>query len=364
LYVIIEGKSIEYNDERNFLNRRFFMAWGKMLVRTAAGFTGKAITFIFAVFCVITGLLGEVSAQTGTGTVRNRADFSPVRNIQVIMREVICPVYGMNLSCSIGPALDTTTTGINGVFTIGNHGGFLTLTDIDSMKNGSFQPRSIMQPLSMLTGPGSVLYMVPKNTTYPVRGKALSSPDNLPINGIRAVLSRSTPVYSQMPPYTYPDLITPLDTVFSDANGLVVFACDTEITKAIISVSDIDSVDNGGRFLATSSGYFSPINDTATTIISMNKDLTPVSRPLTERVSSTAPVIRTIDGVVSVALRNWQPLMHAQVLILDARGVTVARLQPSAGGIVKWYTSRVPCGIYCLCLEGSGNPLVARLLLP
>jgi hypothetical protein len=362
LYIIIKGKSIEYNDSRNFLSRRFFMAWGKMLVRTAAGFTGKAITFIFAVFCVITGLFNEVSAQTGTGTVRSRADFSPIRNIQVIMSDLMCPLYGMYLPCSIGRAVDTTTTGINGVFTVSTTataGGAITLTDIDSTKNGSFQPRSIMSVLPTLTGPGSVLYMVPKNTAYPVRGKVLSYPDSLPIKRIQGVLWQSTPRTGP-----YPDYVAPLDTAFSDSNGLIAFALDTEITKAFISVSDIDSVDNGGKFLARTSGTFSPIDDTATTVLFMGKDITPVSRSLAERVSSAAPVIRTIDGVVSVALRNWQALMGAQVLILDARGVTVARLQPSAGGIIKWYTSRVPRGIYCLCLEGSGNPLVARIMLP
>lgn len=340
------------------------MAWGKTLVRTAAGFTGKAITLIFAVFCVITGLFSEGSAQPVTGTVRSRADFSPIRNIQVILSDLMCPLYGMYLPCSIGRAVDTATTGNNGVFTISSTamaGGFLTLTDIDSTKNGSFQPRSIMSVLPTLTGPGSVLYMVPKNTAYPVRGKVLSYPDSLPIKGILAVLWQSIPRTGYPP---LPDYIAPLDTAFSDANGSITFALDTEITTAKISVSDIDSVENGGRFLANSSGYFSPINDTATTIIYMGKDLTPVSRPLTERASSAAPVIRTIDGVVSVALRNWQPRMHAQVLILDARGVTVARLQPSAGGIVKWNTSRVPRGIYCMCIEGSGIPTVARIILP
>ena len=334
------------------------MAWGKMLVRTAAGFTGKAITFIFAVFCVITGLFSEGSAQSVTGTVRSRADFSPIRNIQVIMREVMCPLYGMYLPCVLGRGLDTTKTGTNGAFTIGSstiYGRALELNDIDSTLNGSFQSRTIMNTT------GGVVYLVPKNTTYPVKGKILSLPDNLPIKGIPAVLWQSTP-RSGPPPS--PDYIAPLDTAFSDANGLITFALDTEITKAFISVSDIDSADNGGRFLATSSGYFSPINDTATTIIYMNKDLTPVSRPLTERVSSAAPVIRTVDGVVSVALRNWQPLMHAQVLILDARGVTVARLQPSAGGSVKWYTGRAPRGIYFLRPEGLGSHLIARILLP
>jgi hypothetical protein len=241
-------------------------------------------------------------------------------------------------------------------------GGFLTLTDIDSTKNGSFQPRSIMSVLPTLTGPGSVLYMVPKNATYPVRGKVLSYPDSLPIKQIQGVLWQSIPRTGQYPPM--PDYIAPLDTAFSDANGSLAFALDTEITKAFISVSDIDSVDNGGKFLARTSGTFSPIDDTATTVLFMGKDITPVSRSLAERVSSAAPVIRTVDGVVSVALRNWQSRMRAQVIILNARGVTVARLQPSAGGIVKWNTNRVPRGIYCMCLEGSGTPLVARIMLP
>jgi hypothetical protein len=359
VYIIIEGKRIAHDDSRYFLNRRFLMAWVKMLVRTAAGFTGKAITLIFAVFCVITGLFSEVSAQAVTGTVRNRADFSPIRNIQVIMREVMCPLYGMNLPCVLGRGLDTTTSGNNGAFTIGSstiYGQALELNDIDGIQNGSFQSRMVMSRA------GGVLYMVPKNATYPVRGKVLSYPDNLPIKGIPAVLWQSIPRSGQYPPM--PDYIAPLDTAFSDANGSIIFALDTEITKATISVSDIDSVENGGRFLATSSGYFSPINDTATTIIYMSKDLTPVSRPLAERVSSAAPVIRTVDGVVSVALRNWQPRMHAQVIILNARGVTVARLQQSAGGIVKWNTDRVPRGIYCMCIEGSEIPIVARIVLP
>jgi hypothetical protein len=332
------------------------------LVRTTAGFMGKAITFIFALFCVSTGLLGDVSAQPVSGTVRSRADFSPIRNIQVIMREVMCPLYGMNLPCALGRGVDTTTTGADGAFTIGSnamYGSALELADTDSTLNGSFQPRLIMNRN------GGVLYMIPKNATYPVRGKILSSPDNKPINGIRAVLCQSTPVKSQYPPYNpYPDLITPMDTVFSDANGSVVFALDTEITKAIISVYDIDSTNNGGRFLATASGNFSPINDTATTTLYMSKDNTPVSRPSIERASSAAPVIRAADGVVSVALKNWQPLMQSQIIILDARGVTVARLQPSAGGSMKWYTSRAPRGIYFLRLEGLGSQLIARILLP
>lgn len=337
------------------------MTCGKTLIRTAAGFTGKAITFIFAVFCVMTGLFSEVSAQAVTGTVRSRADFSPIRDIQVVMREVLCPLYGMNLPCVLGPGVDTTTTGTNGAFTIGSntiYGSALELTDTDGIQNGSFQPRLIMNRN------GGVLYMVPKNGTYPVRGKILSSPDNKPINGIRAVLCRSTPVSSQYPPYTYADLITPMDTVFSDSNGSVVFALDTEIAKAIISASDIDSVDNGGKFLATSSGSFSPINDTATTIITMNKDQTPVSHPVSGREPSAAPFIRSGSGFVSVALRNWKSSMQSHVLILDARGVTVARLQPSAGGIVKWNTGGVPGGLYCMCLEGFGIPLVARIMLP
>jgi hypothetical protein len=335
------------------------------LVRTTAGFMGKAITFIFALFCVITGLLGDVSAQTVTGTVRSRADFSPIRNIQVIMREVMCPLYGMGLPCVAGRGVDTTTTGTNGAFTIGSntiYGSALELTDTDSTLNGSFQPRNIMQSSSFLNG--RVLYMIPKNTTYQVKGKVQILGDGQTISGIRAVLCRSTPVNSQYPPYTYPDLITPMDTVFSDANGSVVFALDTEITKAIISVSDIDSVDNGGKFLAAVSGSFSPINDTATTIITMNKDQTPVSHPISGREPSTAPFIRSGNGFVSVALRNWKSSMQSQVLILDARGVTVARLQPSAGGIVKWNTDRVPRGLYCMCLEGSGILLVARIMLP
>jgi hypothetical protein len=336
------------------------MAWGKTLIRAAAGCTGKAITFIFAVFCVMTGLFSEVSAQTVTGTVRSRADFSPIRGIQVIMREVMCPLYGMNLPCVPGRGVDTTTTGINGAFTIGSstiYGSALELTDTDGTQNGSFQPRLIMNRN------GGVLYMIPKNATYQVKGKVLSQEDSQPIKGIRAELFRSTSGSTASCPLC-PTINTPLDTAFSDAKGLVAFDVDSEITNAIISVSDIDSVDNGGKFLAAVSGAFSPINDTGTTIISMKKDQTPVARPISGREPCTAPFIRSGDGFVSVTLRNWESSMQSHVLILDTRGVTIARLQPSAGGIVKWNTGGVPRGFYCMCLEGSKNPLVARIMLP
>jgi hypothetical protein len=333
--------------------------------RAIAGCMGKAITFIFALFCVITGIVNEVSAQPTTGTVRSRADFSPIRDIQVIMREVMCPVYGMTSTCSPGHALDTAMTGNGGAFTFDStpaRAGCLSLNDIDSSKNGSFQSRTVLSA-SVLKKNGSVLYMVPKDAAYQVKAKVISQEDNKPINGIMAVLCQ--PTVNCILPYDFCYTTNvPIDTAYSNSEGSIIFELKSEQSKAVIAVSDIDSSKNGGKFLAATSAAFSPIDDTAATIIQMKKDISSIAHPFYERESSASPSIGMTKGVVSIAFNDHQVASQSQILVLDARGATVTRLQPSADGIVKWYTNGSPRGIYFLKAENASNPFVARILLP
>ncbi|HEX3020119.1 MAG TPA: T9SS type A sorting domain-containing protein [Chitinispirillaceae bacterium] len=89
--------------------------------RSLLSLYSKAMAFIFAVFCVVSGMsAGTVSIKDGasgkiSGKALQSSDSTALKNIKIFMGNIVCPVYGVGLCCSFG-ATDSTVTDSLGNF--------------------------------------------------------------------------------------------------------------------------------------------------------------------------------------------------------------------------------------------------------
>lgn len=136
--------------------------------------SNKIITFIFAIFCAVTGQVKNNSAQQDrvsdtivvSGQVFSAADSSSfIDNIKVVLYETTNTWYGMPND----PAYDTTK--ISGIFDIEfpsslyDYGmeQFLIATDIDGKENGQFKTCTLRVNLNHVEEDTTVnIYMVPE----------------------------------------------------------------------------------------------------------------------------------------------------------------------------------------------------------
>jgi hypothetical protein len=334
--------------------------------KTIRGFfrlTGKLVTFIFALYCVTMGLFDGVSAATVTGTVCDRVSFFPIDSIQVVMSEMMCPLYGIGLPCVQGRAIDTAVTGTNGQFQFPNSTAsmvYFTLTDLITASPVTYQTRILSK--SITSGNAGVIYMLPKNSPYQVKEKVFGMPDSLPIKGVKADLCS----YS----VTYNGGITPIlsekviATGYSDQAGQVTFSLDTVMTSAIINVSDIDSSGNGGTFLPASSRNFNAFDDTSTIRIYMEKYSASVVNGATRNVQANTATPLVKRGIVEFRVPQWQGHGQAEAIVVDSRGKIVARPVVSAIGLLQWDAGGLSRGVYFVkAPSGRGMPGL-RIFLP
>jgi hypothetical protein len=331
--------------------------------RSLARLLGKMMTFVFALFCVLAGLFDEVSAATVTGTVRDRVSFLPIAFIQVIMSDIMCPLYGIGLPCARGRALDTAETGLDGKYQVQNFSGsmvYFTLTDPDSTLPGGYKTRIVSPSISGTNARD--LYMLPKNGAYMVKGKALSVVDSVPIKGIKAGLYGVAVSYNGGYNPIYTERL--VATASSDQAGQVTFSVDTILSYAIINLSDIDSSANGGTFLAASSPRFNAFDDTSTIRIYMDKYSTSVRIAAAHNAQpiSPAPVVKR--GTVELSLPYRHLSGQSEAVVVDSRGTIVARPAVSAGGLLRWDVSAVSRGVYFVKVPSGRGTISVRVFLP
>jgi hypothetical protein len=334
-------------------------------IRTIARFFGKVVLLLFALFCVTTGLVSEVSSATLNGTVRNRANLSPIADIEIIMSELMCPLYGIGLPCIAGRALDTAISNSGGVFQVQASSGnsfYFSLTDPYADLPGRFLPRTC-------TGYSSgssvgILYMMPKSGSYTVNGKVLAQQDSIPIKGIKAELYQVTAIYTccSFTPTFYSETV--VGSAFADQSGQFSFSVDTILSTAFIKVTDVDSTENGGTFGVTKSANFNAFNDASTVSVYMNKQSTSISGIVANHAEPRMFFHYVNKGILEFSVPGLWSSAQPGATVVDSRGAVIARPELSGSGIVRWNTAGVPSGVYFLRIPLAQGMGTYRVLVP
>lgn len=324
----------------------------------------KSFTFIFAVFCLVSGLMTSPSASTLHGKVINRVNFSPVQGIRIIMSDFICPLYGigMGFSCTPNHALDTAITNGQGLFSLnGTKIRYaFNLSDMDSLQNGSFLPYATIQSYPD-TNTGITFYSMPKGGTYSVHGKVINSKNNEPIQGIKIQLFRP---FNAPYPSTYVGYDSLSSEHFSDANGLFSFDLSTMETNAVIKAVDVDSSAGSPWYIDAQSGTFSPFSDTSIVVIPLTEKATSVRLNL-NNTKAIQPITCSISqGMVSIRIDKWNVTSQRNAIVFNSQGKSFAHLPIEPGGFIHWNPKGIARGVYFIQIPYNLSFLNLPIMLP
>lgn len=123
----------------------------RFTIRTLLTILNKTITLIFALFCVLTGQVRRPNENSPEnlndykfkGVVKSSLDSTIITGIQIVLYDVLLPVYGIGYPPIYKPK-DSTFSTRNGEFEIDHKGAYgsgwaYSLEDVDGEANGYFR---------------------------------------------------------------------------------------------------------------------------------------------------------------------------------------------------------------------------------
>jgi hypothetical protein len=339
-------------------------------------FTGRCITGLLAVFCLVSGLVAGSPPVLLSGVVKNSLTGNSLANIKVIYTEFeeMCPLYGTTATCSEEITYsDSTLTFPDGWFGIPvdvnrniPYKKKLVFRSMDTAIATSFRADSLYleNEYSMPVDTFFEISLIPSNFLFTVKG-TVRDINNMPLESIQVKLIK-TYMYEHEYDYTEYDTVK-IKSAVTDAEGQYLLEIEDSWEDVLLLAKDIDGAGNGGLYLPKTTVSFDVNAITPVTMdIAMTRDAVSAHESNGIKAKTDAPKLTVLsghNGIITMMLNGARHAFGKSAYVMDVKGRIIAPLPVSPGGTIEWNTKAVSAGFYYVHVQIDGANMIAPVIV-